>query len=106
MHLCLPALLSCPAGILAPTGGDMLVCGESVCTEGGLDRIRPKIGVCPQFDVLWGELTGLEHLVISGHVKGIPFSEVRRAAISWSCVIIDFNNVQASKLAMSAFIEA
>lgn len=71
------------AGILEPHAGDMLVCGESVCTEGGLDRIRPLIGVCPQFDVLWPELTGMEHLVISGHVKGLPFSEVS-CAISLS----------------------
>jgi hypothetical protein len=35
-----------------------------------------QVGVCPQFDMLWGELTGLEHLVVAGHVKGLPFSEV------------------------------
>ena len=27
------------------------------------------MGVCPQFDVLWGELTGQEHLIIYGHLK-------------------------------------
>jgi hypothetical protein len=35
-----------------------------------------QVGVCPQFDMLWGELTGLEHLGVAGHVKGLPFSEV------------------------------
>jgi hypothetical protein len=35
------------------------------------------MGVCPQFDVLWGELTGSEHLAIYGHIKGLPFSTVR-----------------------------
>jgi hypothetical protein len=38
--------------------------------------VRPLMGVCPQFDVLWGELTGREHLMIYGHVKGVPFSKV------------------------------
>lgn len=66
----------------------MLVCGESVCTEGGLDRIRPQIGVCPQFDVLWGELTGLEHLVISGHVKGLPFTQVCRAVAGYGISLL------------------
>lgn len=27
------------------------------------------MGVCPQFDVLWGELTGLEHLRLYGRIK-------------------------------------
>jgi len=27
------------------------------------------MGVCPQFDVLWGELTGLEHLEMYGQIK-------------------------------------
>ena len=30
---------------------------------------RSLMGVCPQFDVLWGELTGQEHLHIYGRVK-------------------------------------
>jgi hypothetical protein len=37
-----------------------------------------QVGVCPQFDMLWGALTGLEHLVVAGHVKGLPFSEVSK----------------------------
>lgn len=76
-----------PSGILAPSAGDMLVCGESVCTEGSLDRIRSQVGVCPQFDMLWGELTGMEHLVVAGHVKGLPFSTVSTAPLlaMWLC---------------------
>ena len=30
-----------------------------------------------QFDVLWNELSGTEHLTIYGHIKGLRFSEVR-----------------------------
>jgi ABC-type multidrug transport system ATPase subunit len=69
-------LLVVPAGLLPPSGGEMLLCGESILTEGGLDRATGLIGVCPQFDVLWGELTGLEHLLVAGHVKGLPWAEV------------------------------
>jgi ABC-type multidrug transport system ATPase subunit len=54
----------------------MLLCGESILTEGGLDRATGLIGVCPQFDVLWGELTGREHLLVAGHVKGLPWTQV------------------------------
>lgn len=69
-------LLLVYAGLLAPSSGEVLLCGESILTEGGLDRATGLIGVCPQFDVLWGELTGLEHLLVAGHVKGLPWAEV------------------------------
>lgn len=56
------------------------MCGESILTEGGLDRATGLIGVCPQFDVLWGELTGWEHLIVAGHVKGLPWTQVNTRA--------------------------
>ncbi len=39
-------------GALPPTGGDALVCGESIRAPGGLDRIRARMGVCPQVRLL------------------------------------------------------
>ena len=30
------------------------------------------MGVCPQFDVLWGELTAREHLLLFADVRGLP----------------------------------
>jgi hypothetical protein len=78
-----PLIVSSPwpppsaAGALPPTAGDALIYGESLCGEGGLDRVRSLMGVCPQFDVLWNELSGTEHLTIYGHIKGLKFSEVR-----------------------------
>lgn len=68
--------LICDAGVLPYTGGDALIYGQSISSEGGLDAIRPIMGVCPQFDVLWSELTGQEHLMIFGHIKGVQFSQV------------------------------
>lgn len=34
------------------------------------------MGVCPQFDILWNELTGAEHLSIYANVKGLPWRSV------------------------------
>ena len=36
-----------------------------------LDAIRNILGVCPQHDVLWGDLTAYEHMQLFGHLKGI-----------------------------------
>lgn len=55
-------------------GGDALIYGESLTAPGGIDRIRSIIGVCQQFDVLYNELTGREHLLIYGSIKVNTFA--------------------------------
>ena len=42
----------------------------------GMDIIRSKIGVCPQFDILWDLLTAREHLALFGTIRGIPRHEL------------------------------
>lgn len=61
--------INCLTGVIPASGGDALVYGEALSSTGGMDRIRSMMGVCPQFDVLWSELTGLEHLTIYGNIK-------------------------------------
>jgi ABC-type multidrug transport system ATPase subunit len=67
-------------GIVPVNGGDALIYDESLTAPGGMDRIRSYMGVCPQFDVLWDELTGREHLEIYGQVKGLSAQQSRREA--------------------------
>lgn len=38
------------------------------------------MGICPQFDVLWGELTGMEHVRLFGRIKGIARKAVNAEA--------------------------
>eukprot|EP01024_Parvocaulis_polyphysoides_P015911 TRINITY_DN1703_c0_g2_i9.p1 TRINITY_DN1703_c0_g2~~TRINITY_DN1703_c0_g2_i9.p1 ORF type:complete len:796 (-),score=106.72 TRINITY_DN1703_c0_g2_i9:746-3133(-) len=68
--------INCLTGIIPTSGGDAVICGSRLSSAGGLDRIRSIIGVCPQFDTLYHELTGREHLWIYGQIKGIPNKEV------------------------------
>ena len=35
-------------------------------------EIYKCIGICPQFDVLWDNLTPLEHLLFFSRLRGIP----------------------------------
>jgi len=53
------------------SGGDALVYGSSICAAGGMDEIRANMGVCPQFDILWAELSGREHMMLYGAIKVI-----------------------------------
>ena len=43
-----------------------------------LDAIRSVLGVCPQHDVLWGDLTALEHMKLFGNLKDIPRQQMEK----------------------------
>ncbi|VFQ98820.1 unnamed protein product [Cuscuta campestris] len=61
--------LSMLVGLLPPTSGDALVFGKNILTD--MDEIRKSLGVCPQYDILFPELTVKEHLEIFANVKGV-----------------------------------
>ena len=67
---------------VADSAGDALIYSESIVTPGGLDRARPLMGVCPQFDTgLWELLTAEEHLTLFASIKGLP-SSTRAAEVT------------------------
>lgn len=52
---------------MPPSSGDAYIYGLSVSEE--QDSIRRILGVCPQHDILWGELTAAQHLEIFAQFK-------------------------------------
>jgi ABC-type multidrug transport system ATPase subunit len=40
-----------------------------------LELVQLQIGVCPQFDILWNELSCEEHLLFYARLKGVKPSE-------------------------------
>ncbi|RZC60770.1 hypothetical protein C5167_022538 [Papaver somniferum] len=69
-------LINCLIGNIPVTGGDALIYGNSVRSSVGMTNIRRLIGVCPQFDILWAELSCQEHLQLFGSIKGLPSSSL------------------------------
>lgn len=61
-------------GLYPPTDGDAEIFGYSIRTE--IDSIRKIMGVCPQHDILWDELTGEEHLEFFAALKGLPREKI------------------------------
>jgi len=60
-------------GMLPPSSGDALVFGRSI--NRSMRDIRVDLGLCPQHNILWDDLTVYEHLVLFGRLKEIrPFS--------------------------------
>lgn len=56
-------------GLYPPTDGNAWIGGFDVRNQ--LDIVQLQIGVCPQFDILWSDLTVEEHLLFYARVKGI-----------------------------------
>lgn len=62
-------LIGVLTGLLAPTEGTAIISGYDI--RSNMDKIRKMMGVCPQFDILWDELTVKEHLEMFSRIKGI-----------------------------------
>ncbi|KAJ0389186.1 hypothetical protein ATCC90586_012011 [Pythium insidiosum] len=57
-------------GLITPTSGDATLYGQSVTRD--FSELRRIMGICPQHDVLFGDLTVEEHLQLFGTMKHVP----------------------------------
>ena len=69
--------ISMLSGLIAPSSGSATIYGMDISSE--LADIRKQMGVCPQHDVLWPDLTVNEHLQYFAGIKGVPRKEVDKA---------------------------
>ncbi|XP_058534003.1 ATP-binding cassette sub-family A member 13 [Ochotona princeps] len=60
-------IISLLTGLRPPTSGTIIVDGKNVQTD--LSRVRRELGVCPQHDVLFDNLTVREHLLLFASIK-------------------------------------
>eukprot|EP00347_Sterkiella_histriomuscorum_P002432 403368176 len=83
-------------GIVDPTSGHAQICGFDVQTQ--QDEIRQIMGVVPQFDILWGDLTANEHMKIFSQIKGIPSENVDKITIELleDVGLLDVRNARVS----------
>jgi ABC-type multidrug transport system ATPase subunit len=65
-------------GMLPITSGDAYIFGHSAKHE--MDSIREIMGICPQHDILWDQLTGKEHLQLFAGLKGMNPDEIEEEA--------------------------
>ncbi|XP_010554823.1 PREDICTED: ABC transporter A family member 1 [Tarenaya hassleriana] len=68
--------ISMLVGLLPPTSGDALIFGKNILTN--MDEIRKELGVCPQHDILFPELTVKEHLEMFAVLKGVKEDSLER----------------------------
>ncbi|XP_037680076.1 phospholipid-transporting ATPase ABCA7 isoform X3 [Choloepus didactylus] len=66
--------LSILSGLFPPTSGSAFILGHDVRLE--MAAIRPHLGVCPQYNVLFDMLTVEEHIWFYGRLKGLSSAAV------------------------------
>jgi ABC-type multidrug transport system ATPase subunit len=70
--------ISMLTGLERPSGGSATIGGFDVETQ--IRLVHKKIGVCPQFDHLWPEMSVRQHLIFFALLKGTPRKETELAA--------------------------
>ena len=68
--------ISMLTGLIPSTSGDAFVRGYSIKTQ--IRQVRTKLGICPQHDVIWPELTVDDHLFIYAGLKGVPYKNIKQ----------------------------
>jgi len=63
-------------GFSKPTKGDAYIYGHSILS--GMTDIRSIMGVCPQHDILFSNLTAREHIELFAGIKNLPRSDLPR----------------------------
>ena len=61
-------LISILTGLIRPTQGEAWICGHHIVRE--RPNVYRNIGVCPQFDLFWEDLTVEDHLLFYLRLKG------------------------------------
>eukprot|EP00834_Sanchytrium_tribonematis_P006453 NODE_476_length_6991_cov_0.522635.p1 type:complete len:800 gc:universal NODE_476_length_6991_cov_0.522635:6392-3993(-) len=64
------------AGLAQATSGDGLIYNYSIADSIG--SIQSLMGICPQFDLLFADLTASEHIELYAELKNVPKSEIKQ----------------------------
>lgn len=72
-------LINMVTGLMAPTHGSIFVKGFDVETE--FFDVQQMMGVCPQHDLLWDNLTAREHMHMFAAFKGLRWGQELATAV-------------------------
>jgi ABC-type multidrug transport system ATPase subunit len=76
--------ISILSGALRQTSGQVFVAGSDLSVDAS--AIHRYVGICPQFDVVWNDLTVEEHLTFQARQRGVlshrMSAEVQKAAVA------------------------
>ena len=63
-------------GMLSASGGSAIINGYSI--ENQMSSIRQSLGLCPQHNMLFSDLTVAEHLIFFAMLKGLTMTDAKQ----------------------------
>ena len=87
-------LINILTGLYPTTAGSAIYNNENIITSEGLDDFRKYLGICPQHDVLFDDLTVEEHLEMFCVFKSVPKEKIENEITK---IIKDFDLVKKRK---------
>ena len=63
--------ISCLTGLIPFSSGELSGLGHDLATKKGMRAFRKQLGVCPQGNVLWANLSVSETLAVFGTIRGL-----------------------------------
>ncbi|XP_053658365.1 phospholipid-transporting ATPase ABCA3-like [Anopheles marshallii] len=67
--------MSMLTGMFSPTSGTALINGYDI--RDNIDAVRSSLGLCPQHNVLFNEMTVAEHIEFFARLKGVPRNKIK-----------------------------
>lgn len=61
--------------MMVPTSGSAIINGQDIRQD--INGVRASLGLCPQHNILFDELTVREHIVFFSHLKGLDSKQVK-----------------------------
>ena len=80
--------ISILSGQSQATAGRIYIAGQNIGTDA--NAIHKYVGICPQFDVIWEDLTVSDHLYFQARQRGIPTHLINaKVQLAAGCVGLD-----------------
>jgi len=73
-------MISILVGLHAPSDGTSIVNGYDIRSD--MDLVQQSLGLCPQHEILWADLTVEEHLLFYARLKNVARSEEKSSVAS------------------------
>jgi len=77
--------MSVLTGLYSPTSGSAMINGHSISSS--LDKVRESLGLCPQHNMLFEDLTVREHLVFFGMLKGMSKADAEHESEKYTSML-------------------
>jgi ATP-binding cassette subfamily A (ABC1) protein 3 len=91
-------LIDMLTGLLSPTSGTAWIRGKNIQTD--VKEIQRELGLCPQSNAIYPELTVMQHLTMSAAFKSVPYEKIEATArvMMQEIGLEDKADVESSKL--------